>query len=378
MNDELLNINIVGDFFCPRLNGLEFSDALNEKLEHADLNVVNFEGPIKINKSVSICKSGPNISQDPDAPVFLKEHGFKLFSLANNHSMDYGEQALDATIDCLNEVCIVGAGLWHEAYKIKILEIRGKKIGFLAITQFEFGVLDDTVFCKNKKGAAWVGHPCIDKLIVESKQQCDYLVVLPHAGLEHFTQPLPELLTLYRHFIDMGADAVIGAHPHVPQPWETYKNKPIVYSLGNFCFDRESKKSLWSIGLLANLTFDDYEVNLQIHPLHFDSNSRTVEIINDAKINSILDESNKLFSNESAYVEAVNNQCLSMQSYYDMLLEMSGYSKFSIKHSLGYIKRKLLGKVPTTDNSHFINCVRCETHRWVLSRIYELNNIVKK
>lgn len=378
MNDELLNINIVGDFFSPKLNGLEFSDALNEKLEHADLNVVNFEGPIKINKSVPICKSGPNISQDPYAPVFLKKHGFKLFSLANNHSMDYDEQALDATIKCLNEDCIVGAGLWHEAYKIKTLEIRGKKIGFLAITQYEFGVLDDIAFCKNKKGAAWVGHPCVDKLIVESKQQCDYLVVLPHAGLEHFTQPLPELLTLYRHFIDMGADAVIGGHPHVPQPWETYKNKPIVYSLGNFCFDRESKKSLWSIGLLANLTFDDYEVNLQIHPLHFDSNSRTVEIINDANINSILDESNKLFSNESAYVEAVNNHCLSMQSYYDMLLEMSGYSKLSIKHCLGYIKRKLLGKVPTTDNSHFINCVRCETHRWVLSRIYELNNIVKK
>ena len=216
-------------------------------------------------------------------------------------------------------------------------------------------------------------HPCIDKLIVDSKQQCDYLIVLPHAGLEHFTLPLPELRTLYRHFVDMGADAVIGGHPHVPQPWETYKKKPIVYSLGNFCFDRESKKTLWSIGLLANLTFDDYEVNLQIYPLHYDRNSRTVEIINDANINSILDESNKLFSNKSAYVEAVNNHCLSMKSYYNMLLEMSGYSKFSIKHCLGYIKRKLLGKVPTTDNSHFINCVRCETHRWVLSRIYELN-----
>ena len=62
MNNELLNINIVGDFFSPKLNGLEFSDALNEKLEHADLNVVNFEGPIKINKSVPICKSGPNIT----------------------------------------------------------------------------------------------------------------------------------------------------------------------------------------------------------------------------------------------------------------------------------------------------------------------------
>lgn len=378
MNNELLNINIVGDFFSPKLNGLECSDALNEKLKHADLNVVNFEGPINTNKSVPICKSGPNISQDPDAPVFLKEHGFKLFSLANNHSMDYGEQALDATIDCLNEDCIVGAGFWDEAYKVKILEIKGKKIGFLAITQFEFGVLDDIAFCENKKGAAWMGHPCVDKLIIDSKQQCDYLIVLPHAGLEHFTLPLPELRTLYRHFIDMGADAVIGGHPHVPQPWETYKNKPIVYSLGNFCFDEECDEPLWNIGLMANLSLDEDDICLQIHPLHFDKKQRIVDLVEDDNINLRLSEDLKLFSDQYAYAEAVNNHCLSMRSYYDMLLEMSGYSKFSIKHCLGYIKRKLLGKVPTTDNSHFINCVRCETHRWVLSRIYELNNKVTK
>lgn len=374
----MLKLNIVGDFFSPQLNGLQFSQSLKEKLNNADLNVVNFEGPINTNKSVPICKSGPNISQDSDAPVFLKEHGFKLFSLANNHSMDYGVQTLDATIKCLNKDCVVGAGLWDEAYKVKILEIKGKKIGFLAITQFEFGILDDIAFCEKKKGAAWMGHPCIDKLIVNSKQQCDYLIVLPHAGLEHFTLPLPELRTLYRHFVDMGADAVIGGHPHVPQPWETYKNKPIVYSLGNFCFDEECAEPLWNIGLMANLSLDEDDLCLQIHPLHFDKKQRIVDFVDDDNVNLRLSEDLKLFSDQFAYVEAVNNHCLSMQSYYDMLLEMSGYSKFSIKHSLGYIKRKLLGKAPTTDNSHFINCVRCETHRWVLSRIYELNKKVTK
>lgn len=374
----MLKLNIVGDFFSPQLNGLQFSQSLKEKLNNADLNVVNFEGPINTNKSVPICKSGPNISQDSDAPVFLKEHGFKLFSLANNHSMDYGVQTLDATIKCLNEDCIVGAGLWDEAYKVKILEIKGKKIGFLAITQFEFGILDDIAFCENKKGTAWMKHPCVDKLIVDSKQQCDYLIVLPHAGLEHFTLPLPELRTLYRHFVDMGADAVIGGHPHVPQPWETYKNKPIVYSLGNFCFDEECAEPLWNIGLMANLSLDEDDLCLQIHPLHFDKKQRIVDFVDDDNVNLRLSKDLKLFSDQYAYVEAVNNHCLSMQSYYDMLLEMSGYSKFSVKHCLGYIKRKLLGKLPTTDNSHFINCVRCETHRWVLSRIYELNNKVTK
>lgn len=374
----MLKLNIVGDFFSPQLNGLQFSQPIKDKLNSADLNVVNFEGPINTNKSVPICKSGPNISQDPDAPVFLKEHGFKLFSLANNHSMDYGVQALDATIKCLNEECIVGAGLWDEAYKVKILEIKGKKIGFLAITQFEFGVLDDIAFCENKKGAAWMEHPCVDKLIVDSKQQCDYLIVLPHAGLEHFTLPLPELRTLYRHFVDMGADAVIGGHPHVPQPWEMCNDKPIVYSLGNFCFDEECNEPLWNVGLMATLSLTEGDIRLQIYPLHFDTNQRIVDFIDDDNINIRLSKDMKLFTNQSDYVETVNRYCLSMKQYYDMLFEMSGYSKLSVKHCLGYIKRKVLRQTSSVNLSHFINSVRCETHRWVLSRIYELNNIDTK
>lgn len=55
----MLILNIVGDFFSPQLNGLQFSQSIKDKLEHADLNVVNFEGPINTNKSVPICKSGP-------------------------------------------------------------------------------------------------------------------------------------------------------------------------------------------------------------------------------------------------------------------------------------------------------------------------------
>lgn len=370
----MVKINIVGDFYSYKINGITFSNELQQQINKADLNVINFEGPISVNSKKATRKSGPNIDQDTDVPVFLKKHGFKLFSLANNHSMDYGSQALDATINCLNEDCIVGAGLWHEAYKIKIFEIRGKKIGFLAITQFEFGVLDDIAFCENKKGAAWMGHPCIDKLIVDSKQQCDYLIVLPHAGLEYFTQPLPELRTLYHHFIDMGVDAVIAGHPHVPQPWEVYNRKPIAYSLGNFFFDEECDKPLWNIGLMATLSLDEGEVCLHIQPLHFDTGTRFVDFIKDTKINLRLSEDLDIFSNQSAYIETVNRHCLSMQAYYDMLFEMSGYNKLSIKRCLGFIKRKLLGKTTFVDDSHFINSLRCEPHRWVLSRIYELKD----
>lgn len=58
----MLKLNIIGDFFSPQLNGLQFSQPIKDKLNSADLNVVNFEGPINTNKSVPICKSGPNIT----------------------------------------------------------------------------------------------------------------------------------------------------------------------------------------------------------------------------------------------------------------------------------------------------------------------------
>lgn len=99
----MVKINIVGDFYSYKINGIAFSNELQQQINNADLNVINFEGPISIKGKKAIRKSGPNISQDPDVPVFLKKHGFKLFSLANNHSMDFGGQALDATINCLKE-----------------------------------------------------------------------------------------------------------------------------------------------------------------------------------------------------------------------------------------------------------------------------------
>ncbi len=374
----MIKVNIVGDFFSPSLSGLRFGDELQKQLDDADFNVVNFEGPVHISSSDPMKKSGPNISQDIKSIDFLKSNNFNIFSLANNHTMDYGEKALEATMSSLSDETIVGAGTWDEAYQVRVVEMKGQKIGFLAITQYEFGILDDITFCKNRKGAAWMGHPDIDKLIVSSKQYCDYLIVLPHAGLEYFTLPLPEIRTLYRHFIDMGADAVIAGHPHVPQPWEIYRKKTIVYSLGNFCFDEECDKPLWRDGLVSTLQFKEDQVVMNLSVVHFDAERRIVDTCHDAAVYKFLEADKKIFDDEKAYMDAVDAHCLSMQPYYEMLLEMGGYSHLSFKHCLGYLKRWILRKQPQPSTSHFINCVRCESHRWVLSRIYDLNNNIEK
>ena len=124
----------------------------------------------------------------------------------------------------------------------------------------------------------------VDEQIIKARKECDYLIVIPHAGLELFDLPLPELKSLYRHFIDMGADAVIGGHPHVPQCWEIYKEHPIVYSLGNFCFDDNCIDKLWYFGLIAELICKDGHVSLIVELIHYDAKNSIVELSNNAEI----------------------------------------------------------------------------------------------
>lgn len=337
---------------------------------------MNFEAPISIPKCNPSHKSGPHLSQSVESPSFLERNGFNVISLANNHILDYGEEAAKATIKAFNSSTILGIGNFHDAYEARYLDVHGIRIGLIAIVQCEFGVHVDESY-KNELGVAWMCHPYVDEQIIKARKECDYLIVIPHAGLELFDLPLPELKSLYRHFIDMGADAVIGGHPHVPQCWEIYKEHPIVYSLGNFCFDDNCINKLWYFGLIAELICKDGHVSLIVELIHYDAKNSIVELSNNAEILVHIEKVNKLFKNEEKYLETVNKHCIEMLSTYRELNEMSGYFKPNLKKMfrliLSILKRKIL-KFPELafDESHYINNIRCEPHRWVQSRIFEL------
>lgn len=371
-----LKINIVGDFCSKNVSNLKFGRKLDLRLKEGNLNVVNFEAPISIPKCNPSHKSGPHLSQSVESPSFLEKNGFNVISLANNHILDYGEEAAKATIKAFNSSTILGIGNFHDAYEARYLDVHGIRIGLIAIVQCEFGVHVDESF-KNELGVAWMCHPYVDEQIIKARKECDYLIVIPHAGLELFDLPLPELKSLYRHFIDMGADAVIGGHPHVPQCWEIYKEHPIVYSLGNFCFDDNCIDKLWYFGLIAELICKDGHVSLIVELIHYDAKNSIVELSNNAEILVHIEKVNKLFKNEEKYLETVNKHCIEMLSTYRELNEMSGYFKPNFKKMfrliLSILKRKIL-KFPELafDESHYINNIRCEPHRWVQSRIFEL------
>lgn len=236
---DILNYSHPSGYVC--------SEDLASIIQNADYSICNFEAPISgFGKAQP--KSGPIHSQQKHTINGLKDQGFNHFLLANNHIMDYGPDGLKATIEEIDKLGLryTGADLsFQKAYKPCIININGLKICIINAAEAAslFGVLD--YFQKKEAGHAWINHSLIDKNISWAKyyEKCDFVIVFSHAGLENYSIPQKEWRERYKHFCDLGADIVIGSHPHVPQGYECYNTSLIFYSLGNFYFDSNRYKN---------------------------------------------------------------------------------------------------------------------------------------
>lgn len=168
----------------------------------------------------------------------LRRH-IDAVSLANNHSGDFGPQAFAQMLGLLKAqgVAYFGGGYdLHQAHQPLVLERQGLKIAFLGYNEF-FPRSFEANF--NKPGIAWSEDEQVVYDVKNARAQsgADIVIAMMHWGWEHEPLASARQRQLARLLIDSGADAVIGAHPHVVQNVEHYKGKPIVYSLGNFIFD---------------------------------------------------------------------------------------------------------------------------------------------
>lgn len=102
------------------------------------------------------------------------------------------------------------------AYRPFIKHINGIKLGIVNAAESQLGVLDYATK-EDEAGYAWINHYKIDQLVVSLKEKCDTVIVFPHAGLEHYNIPQKEWRIRYQQLCDLGADAIIVSHPHVPQ-----------------------------------------------------------------------------------------------------------------------------------------------------------------
>ena len=266
---EKIKFFFAGDFCSkPSTSVITVSEELRQIIQSCDLKVVNFEVPLKPDVNPPSQKR-ERFFQNDDAPEFLRSLGFNLFSQANNHAFDWGDEGYKKTKAALGDAAF-GAGTYEEAYKVKVMEVQGMKIGFYALSFAAYkGVFDD-VMNHEGLGCAYINDLRVNHDIMEAKKQVDYLFVLPHDGIEYIDVPTPEIIARYRDFIDYGADGVIGTHPHCPQGWEEYKGKPIFYSLGNFFFNSKetieyrADKPHWYEGLCAVMTISDKKLSWEV------------------------------------------------------------------------------------------------------------------
>jgi poly-gamma-glutamate synthesis protein (capsule biosynthesis protein) len=174
---------------------------------------------------------------DPRAYDLLLNAGFDLVSMANNHSGDYGKDAFVDELITLPIRGITPIGGGHnkqQAHTPVFKTVHGTTIAFLAYDEIEppsFAATDTT------PGHAWLDEADLRQDIARARPQADFVIAFVHWGIEYFTDLTAHQRQLAQVAIDSGADLVVGAHPHVIEPYEFYKGKLIVYSLGNFVFD---------------------------------------------------------------------------------------------------------------------------------------------
>lgn len=226
---------------------------VKDYLKSADLVLGNLETPItpglEIPDFEMIFRSNPGTEQA------LKEAGFSILSLANNHTPNFGGQGLKDTFSYLEKAGIkyVGAGKnEQEANQPVYLEAKGIKFAFLAYNDSDVvpAVYEATY---THAGTAFMRIEKMVKSVKEAKQKADFVIVSMHSGTEYVNKPNDSQVNFAHAAIDAGAALVIGNHPHVVQTMEKYKEKYIFYGLGNFVFDQ-----MWSQETREGLTIKAY------------------------------------------------------------------------------------------------------------------------
>ncbi|KGX92575.1 capsule biosynthesis protein [Pontibacillus halophilus JSM 076056 = DSM 19796] len=250
--------------------------------ERSHYSVVNLETPVT-HRGTAFPKIY-NFRASPKLLDGLQHSGVDLVSLANNHTLDYGEIGLKDTLDQLTQknLAYMGAGVNESAaYKEHIVTLKGRRIAFLAFSH----VLPSVSWYAERNQPGIASGYQLDRAaerVRAVQEQNDYVIVYYHWGEERAVHFNERQQNIAHTLIDEGADAVIGAHPHVLQGFEYYKGKPIAYSLGNFLFPDYVEGRTAETGILT-LTLEGNEIRSSftpfviqddvIHPL---SNSETM------------------------------------------------------------------------------------------------------
>jgi poly-gamma-glutamate synthesis protein (capsule biosynthesis protein) len=215
---------------------------VSEALSSADITVGNLEsslGDVGLPAQKSYTFQAP-----PAAAKSLAGAGIDVLSLANNHAMDFGPDALLQGIDLLQQsgIAVIGAGEDANAARTPhIIDVNGIRLAFLAYVDVpvEVSGFDTRVWSAtaDNPGLAWANPDHIAADVSNAGENADVVIVLLHSGYEYVKAPSLDQVNAAKSAIDAGASLVVGHHAHVLQGVSFYNGGVIVYGLGNFAFE---------------------------------------------------------------------------------------------------------------------------------------------
>ncbi|MCF8396348.1 MAG: CapA family protein [Melioribacteraceae bacterium] len=246
-----LSLSFVGDI-CPadmrltkgvgiksrfeKEGGVRWKKNLKEILHDSDISFCNLEAPL-----INSIKFDDNyhFAGTLEFADFLKDCGFDIVSIANNHILEEGESGFISTISQLEKSKIKYIGKQNNgSSNIEIITLNGKKIGFVAFNAVDLDKIDDpnliAEFSEKNIFSA------VEKLNV---LEVDFKIFSFHWGNEYVNIPSEYQIKFAHKLIDSGVNLIVGHHSHVIQPVEEYKNGLIIYSLGNCLFDSIASKN---------------------------------------------------------------------------------------------------------------------------------------
>lgn len=217
-------------------------------LQGNDVVLANLEGSFTDFAPRPLDPNNTSFTFDPALAPMLAQSGFDVLNLANNHVRDFGRAGFEQSQKYLAQNGIDHFGDFDNEALALIKEVNGKKIALIGYHEF--------------------GDPATGGTIAKIKQvreSVDYIIVYTHWGAEYQNEFSEYQQQRARKFIDAGADAVLGSHPHVIQPIEIYENKPIFYSLGNFLFDQIFSFEVRH-GLGVKITLGENKIEYELIP----------------------------------------------------------------------------------------------------------------
>ena len=361
----MVDILVAGDY-CPQLRIAEmlsqsdysFFNELKPIIQDSDYSIVNFECPVVEGEAEPIKKYGPALRTHKGAIDSIKYAGFDCATLANNHFKDFGVSGCEATISELKAQSIdyVGGGLnLAEAQQILYKEIKGKKIAIVNFCENEFSIATDS-----EAGAAPMDVVDNYHQISEARKNADYVLVIVHGGHEYYQLPSPRMKKLYRYYIELGADAVVNHHQHCYSGYEYYCEKPIIYGLGNLCFDSKGyRDSIWNYGYCAKLGFGE-KITLELIPYIQCGEAPIVKLLQDRvefdlninRLNSIISEDAELKRQFALWTEKQATGKMNVfASYHNRYLNAAA--------NRNYIPRLITKQ----EVAALVNHICCEAHR---------------